>query len=143
MIRTALCARADEELVAWVPGRLLLEAARDTATMHALLEGPLRGGLFSPKLSADALARQWGAVWLAASAPERRALQTLLRARAHMQAAMSRLLAARDEVRKGGGGEQAQGKLQVRGPVPFWALTQVTMTCCSTSTGQPPPGGRY
>ena len=115
---TMLGCGADEELIAWVPGRLLLEAARDVASMHALLDGPLRQGLFPLKLSADALARQWGAVWLAAPAAERRALQRLLIARSRMQAAVGKLLAAREEARSGAGSEQTQAKLQVRAPRP-------------------------
>ena len=111
---TRLGCGADEELVAWVPGRLLLEAARDAASMHALLDGPLRQGLFPAKLSADALARQWGAVWLAAPAAERRALQRLLNARSRIQAAVAKLLAAREEARSGASSEQTQAKLQVR-----------------------------
>lgn len=104
----------DEELVAWVPGRLLLEAVRNVGTMHTFLEGPMRQGLFPAKLPPQALARQWGAVWLAAKPIEHRALQALLRARALMQGALSRLLAAREEVRSGTGAEEAERKLQVR-----------------------------
>lgn len=128
---------ADEELVAWVPGRLLLEAARDPASMHALLEGPLRQGLFPAKLSAEALARQWGAVWLAAPAAERRALQTLLRARAHIQAAVGRLLAAREEVRGGAASEQAQSKLQVRVPPPPASSSSHHCPCAAQHVAPP------
>ena len=97
-----------------MPGRLLLEAVRDVGTMHTFLEGPLRQGLFPAKVAPNALARQWGAVWLAAAPGEQRALQALLRARAHMQAALSRLLAAREDARLGSTSAAAQHKLQVR-----------------------------
>ena len=86
---------ADEELVAWLPGRLLLEAARNAAAVHSLMDGPLRAGIFPAKMSLESQARQWAAVYLAAGERERRALRTLLRGRSTVQAAVMRLLQAR------------------------------------------------
>ena len=86
---------ADEELVAWIPGRLLLEAARNVTTVHVLLDGPLRMGIFPAKMPLGSQARQWAAVYLAAEERERRALRTLLRTRSTVQAAVTRLLQAR------------------------------------------------
>jgi hypothetical protein len=97
--------------VAWLPGRLLLEAARNVTTVHVLLDGPLRMGIFPAKMSLGSQARQWAAVYLAAGERERRALRTLLRTRSTVQAAVTRLLQARaagspDDPARGSGGLQ-------------------------------------
>ena len=96
-----LCPSADEELVAWIPGRLLLEAARSPSTVHVLMDGPLRLGIFPAKVSVESQARQWAAVWLAAGQPERCAVKALLRTRATLQAATLRVLQARSVAANG------------------------------------------
>ena len=97
--------------MAWVPGRLLLEAARSPTTMHVLLDGPLRMGVFPAKMSIESQARQWAAVWLAAGQHERRAVKALLRSRATMQAAIRCILQARSE---GGRGDHEHDNKDVK-----------------------------
>jgi len=107
--------------VIWIPGRLLLEAARSPATMHVLLDGPLRMGIFPAKMSFDSQARQWAAVWLAAGHHERSAVTALLRARAALQAATLRMLQAR-AVESRDSQDDHEAGLKVNGYYPHWSV---------------------
>jgi hypothetical protein len=53
----------DEESLAWIPGRLMLEASRDPAFGFTLLDGPLKNGIFPAKLSDAAAAHHWVAIF--------------------------------------------------------------------------------
>lgn len=54
---------ADEESLAWIPGRLMLEASRDAAFGRTLLNGPFKDGIFPAKLSDAAAAHHWVAIY--------------------------------------------------------------------------------
>lgn len=56
----------------WVPGRLLLEASKSAELAHFLTNSVLRGGLLPARLPPAAVARQWGAIYMAAE-PQARA----------------------------------------------------------------------
>ena len=55
---------SDEELVIWVPGRLLLAASRDPDLAQHLVESLFKGGALPPKLPAASAARQWAAIYM-------------------------------------------------------------------------------
>ena len=54
---------ADEESLAWIPGRLMHDAGQEPAAMTALLAGPFRDGIFPAKLSTAAAARHWVVIY--------------------------------------------------------------------------------
>lgn len=53
----------DEEALAWIPGRLYVQACMDRQFQAFLLNGPLRDGLLPPKTSNAAAARHWVAIY--------------------------------------------------------------------------------
>ncbi len=56
---------ADEEALAWIPGRLLVQGSVDSSFQMFLFNGPLREGLLPPKTSDAAAARHWAAIYQA------------------------------------------------------------------------------
>ena len=55
---------SEEELVIWVPARLLYHAGRDADLRHFLADNLLRSGLFPAKLPAEVTARHWAAIYM-------------------------------------------------------------------------------
>jgi hypothetical protein len=55
---------SEEELVIWVPARLLLCASKDADLAQYLAETVFRNGIFPGKLPADVAARQWAAIYM-------------------------------------------------------------------------------
>ena len=55
---------SEEELVIWVPLRLLCHAGRDANLRQFLIENVFRNGLFPAKLPAESAARQWAAIYM-------------------------------------------------------------------------------
>ena len=93
-----------EELVLWIPARLLAAVAASAdlrAHAYDVLfkcgggEGGVITSLLPPSLSSAAAARQWAAIWMAADPSERVALATLLRARGVAASAAREAAAAR------------------------------------------------
>lgn len=56
-----------EEALAWIPGRLFVQACMDRHFQAFLFNGPLRDGLLPPKTSDAAAARHWVAVYQVAA----------------------------------------------------------------------------
>lgn len=54
-----LTVSSDEELVIWIPTRVLACASSDKELGHFLVETVLRSGIFPGKLPASAAAQQW------------------------------------------------------------------------------------
>ena len=79
LLRRAHCTQAhggadvasDEELVIWVPGRLLHAASRDPDLAQHLVESLFRPGALPPKLPAASAARQWAAIHMNCTPPVR------------------------------------------------------------------------
>jgi hypothetical protein len=64
---------SEEELVIWVPARLLLCAGKDADLAQYLTESLFRNGIFPGKLPGHAAARQWAAIYMS-STPQVRCL---------------------------------------------------------------------
>ena len=116
-------ASSTEELVLWIPGKLLAAAAASAdlrsfcadvlfakppaATPSGMVSAP--SSLISPpsllpaRLSPKAVARQWTCIWMACSPVERAAVCALLRARGSAAGAASEACAARAALRAAGG----------------------------------------
>lgn len=90
-----------EELVAWIPGRVLLHA-NDMG--QYIWDVVLKPGLLPAKLSPADAARHWTAIFLAANAKERQSLMEKVGARERLQAAVRHFLdlrAAKDSAKAG------------------------------------------
>ena len=80
VLRRAACTRLhdgaevapEEELVIWVPARLLLCGSRDADLAQHLTETLLRAGLFPAKVPLATAARQWAAIYMSSTAQVRR-----------------------------------------------------------------------
>ena len=59
---------SEEELVIWVPARLLHHAGRDADLRQFLAESTLRSGLFPAKLPLEVTARHWAAIYMSCDA---------------------------------------------------------------------------
>lgn len=59
---------SEEELVIWVPARLLLCGMRDADMRQFLSESVFRGGLLPGKLPAGSGTRQWAAIYMSSTA---------------------------------------------------------------------------
>ena len=58
----------EEELVIWVPTRLLLCSSKDADLAQHLTETLLRNGLFPAKVPLATAARQWAAIYMSSTA---------------------------------------------------------------------------
>lgn len=103
------CLVTDEELVIWIPARLMWLAKADAVLRNSLL----RGGVFPAKLSPAAAARQWGAVYMNCSEQERAALLALLKSHCFLQREVRHFLQLRAGAKEG---EQSPTRMQVRPP---------------------------
>ena len=60
---------SEEELVIWIPGKMLCCALRDPDLRQFVTESVLRSGLLPAKLAPESAARQWAAIYMS-SEPE-------------------------------------------------------------------------
>ena len=67
---------SEEELVIWVPARVLLCASKSADLAQYVTADLFREGIFPGKLPADVAARQWTAIYMS-SHPQVRRLQSL------------------------------------------------------------------
>ena len=62
----------EEELVIWVPARLLLCASKDADLAQHLTETLLKSGLLPAKVPLASAARQWAAIYMSSTPQVRR-----------------------------------------------------------------------
>ena len=60
---------SEEELVIWIPGKMLCCTLRDPDLRQYVTESVLRSGLLPTKLTPENAARQWAAIYMS-SEPE-------------------------------------------------------------------------
>ena len=68
-MREGAVVSSEEELVIWIPGKMLCCALRDPDLRQFVTESVLRSGLLPAKLAPESAARQWAAIYMS-SEPE-------------------------------------------------------------------------
>ena len=68
-MREGAVVSSEEELVIWIPGKMLCCALRDPDLRQFVTESVLQNGLLPAKLAPESAARQWAAIYMS-SEPE-------------------------------------------------------------------------